>query len=112
MTLRIKQRWVLVSDKDKDLGEELNKIFSEREPRLQKPDGSLSAPLGFLEARRLRVKPLVLPLAEVTDLLHKKMGYGKEISIPALKAALKEFVKDPANKFTGVRGRNGGITRY
>lgn len=112
MTHQIKQRWVLVSKKDKDLGAELKDIYDRLEPRVENKDGSWTGPLGFLEARQEHVKPFVLPLGELAQALHERMGYGKDISIAALKTALKDFVKDPDNNFTMIRGRNGGVTRY
>ena len=112
MTHQIKQRWVLVSKKDKDLGAELKDIYDRLEPRVENKDGSWTGPLGFIECRRSNTKPFVLPLDDLVAAVRFRMGYGKEISNGALKKALKKFVNDPENNFTMVRGRNGGVGRY
>ena len=112
MTLRIERRWVLVSKKDKDLGDELKKTYDQLEPRVEKNDGTWTGPLGIIECRRSNTKPFVLPLDDLVAAVRFRMGYGKEISNGALKKALKKFVNDPENNFTMVRGRNGGVGRY
>lgn len=109
MTLRIEQRWVLVSDHDKDFGEELSRMFDETEPRIKNPDGSLSPPLGFLAAKANKIEPCVLSLDEIVYELRARMRYGKKITVPTLKRVIKEFAKDSRNNYALVRG---GITRY